>query len=141
MDEPEPIYELPGMILPRTLAFDIGLMEAMEDHVERTRKRIVRFFRAPRFIGIYFNHTQPVAICQFCRANLPLRPEVRFLWMKVDSFARRERCIVAEKGSLEPPFIVVHDSLDGSCWLYPFEQGRRFLTVGPVFAEKPSDQL
>jgi hypothetical protein len=119
------LIELPNFRLPRDLAWRVKLIEAIEDHlrVHGSRER----FDPPRFYGYYFCRRHPVVLARHWKVTLEPVPLFSHLRVFVERLTEKKFNFVAEVEGTEPEYLLVHDRFDESCWLWEFEQGRRFV--------------
>jgi hypothetical protein len=78
-----------------------------------------------------------MAVCRDAFLSLDLRPPIEFLPSKVHSHTGGRCTISSKRGEVEPPYILVHDRYDRSCWLFPYDRGRLFVESKDPLLEPP----
>lgn len=119
------LIDLPEIRLPRDMAWRIKFVEAVEQHAHRLG--ITGHFKAPRFFGYYFTGTHPVIVAGHWTVMLDEVPLMRRLRQTIDQLTEHRFSIASQREGSEPEFMLVHDRHDGSCWLWDYLHGRRFL--------------
>lgn len=119
------LIDLPEIRLPRDMAWRIKFVEAVEQHARRLG--ITGHFEAPRFFGYYFTGTHPVIVAGHWTVMLDEVPLMRRLRQTIDQLTDHRFSIASQTEGSEPEFMLVHDRHDGSCWLWDYLHGRRFL--------------
>jgi hypothetical protein len=119
------LIDLPEIRLPVDMAWRVKFVEAVEKHAERLG--IAGRFTAPRFIGYYFTGPHPVVVAGHWTVMLDQAPLMRRLRQAIDRVTGNRFSIASKAEGTEPEFLLVHDRHDGSCWLWDFLHGRRFL--------------
>ena len=132
------LIDLPEIRLPRDMAWRVRFVEAVEQHARRLG--ISGHFQAPRFFGYYFTGPHPVVVAGHWTVMLDDVPLMRRLRKTVDEATENRFSIASRAEGAEPEFMLVHDRHDGSCWLWDYIHGRRFLESNdPVAAWGRSD--
>ena len=119
------LIDLPEIKLPRDLAWRVKFIEAVEDHVRLLG--VTGRFDPPRFFGYYFSGRHPVVLARHWKVTLDSAPLLWRLQQVLERMTDHKFNLVAESDETTPDYLLVHDRLDGSCWLWEFEQGRRFV--------------
>ncbi len=119
------LIDIPEIRLPRDMAWRIKFIEAVEQHARRLG--ITGYFQAPRFFGYYFAGTHPVVASGHWTVTLDDAPLLRRLRRAVEQVTEGRFSIASETEETEPEYLLVHDRHDGSCWLWDFDHGRRFI--------------
>jgi len=119
------IIDLPEIRLPRDLAWRIKFIEAVEEHVRHLG--VAGHFQAPRFFGYYFAGRHPVVLARHWKVTLDSAPLLFRLRQILERMTDHQFSIGAEREDSVPDYLLVHDRFDGACWLWGFEQGRRFV--------------
>jgi hypothetical protein len=119
------LIDLPEIKLPRDLAWRVKFIEAVEDHVRLLG--VTGRFEPPRFFGYYFSGRHPVVLARHWKVTLDSAPLLGRLRQILERMTDHQFNIVAESDETVPDYLLVHDRHDGSCWLWGFEQGRRFV--------------
>ncbi len=119
------LIELPEIRLPRDLAWRVKFIEAVEDHVRLLG--VTGRFEPPRFFGYYFSGRNPVVLARHWKVTLDSAPLLSRLRQILERMTDNRFNIAAESNDTLPDYLLVHDRFDGACWLWGFEQGRRFV--------------
>ncbi|HKB89938.1 MAG TPA: hypothetical protein VKC60_05410 [Opitutaceae bacterium] len=129
MDTIHAPVSLPDFILPKDYAWQTGLIAAIEQYLYESNRPMR--YNPPRFIGYYFLHGQPIALCRNIRAALPPEGVVLLLAQQVHDATKGLFSLTGEprEEGADPLYLLVHDNWDGSCSLWPFAAGRRFVTA------------
>ncbi len=126
------LIDLPEIKLPADLAWRVKFIEAVEDHVRKLG--VVGQFQPPRFFGYYFNGRHPVVLARNWKVTLDAAPLLQKLREMLERITENRFSITTESDASAPDFLLVHDRHDGSCWLWGFAQGRRFVeALEPIF--------
>jgi hypothetical protein len=120
-----PIIDLPDIKLPRDLAWRVKFIDAVEEHVQKLG--VSGHFQPPRFFGYYFAGRHPVVLARNWKVTLDAAPLLQKLRQMLERLTESRFSIAAESIDAEPNYLLVHDRLDGTCWLVGFAQGRRFV--------------
>ena len=119
------LIDIPELRLPRDMAWRVKFIEAVEQHARRLG--IAGRFHAPRFFGYYFTGPYPVVVAGHWTVMLDDAALMRRLRHTVEVVTDHRFSIASESEGDEPEFMLVHDRHDGACWLWTYDQGRRFL--------------
>lgn len=119
------IIDIPEIRLPRDMAWRVKFIEAVEQHAERLG--ITGKFKVPRFFGYYFTGSHAVVVAGLWTVLVDDAALLRRLRVTVEKITENRFDIVARREGGEPAFMLVNDSHDGSCWLWDYAHGRRFL--------------
>lgn len=119
------LIPLPGFALPPDFPYRIGFVELVNDQLRRLRA--TGHFLPPRFFGYYFRAEVPVGIGGSWTVSLDPCQPTSLLARMLDRLTLGEYSIVTPARELEPDFLLVHDCLDGACWLWSFAEGVRFV--------------
>ena len=119
------IIDLPEIKLPRDLAWRVKFIEAVEEHVRHLG--VAGHFQPPRFFGYYFVGRHPVVLARHWKVTLDATSLLWRLRQILERITDSKYSIVANAEDTTPDFLLVHDRHDGSCWLWGFAQGRRFV--------------
>lgn len=139
------LIDLPELKLPRDFARRVRFIDAVQ-------RRLISMgvegrFVPGRFVGYYFAGITPVAVSGRWAVQLLALPVLRETRELVELITGGRYTIASDSGLTSPDCILVHDTYDGSCSLWNFEAGRRFLTArepraprGPAWAADESDE-
>lgn len=119
------LIDLPEIKLPRDLAWRVKFIEAVENHLRLLG--VAGRFEPPRFFGYYFCRSFPVVLARQWKVTLDSAPMLWHARQILERMTDHQFSIVTESGESAPDYLLVHDRFDGSCWLWGFEQGRRFV--------------
>jgi hypothetical protein len=126
------LINIPEIRLPRDMAWRVKFIEAVEQHARRLG--IAGHFNAPRFFGYYFSGAYPVVVAGHWTVMLDEVPLMKRLLKTVETITDRRFSIASESEGTEPEYMLVHDRHDGSCWLWDYAHGRRFLEASEPVA-------
>jgi hypothetical protein len=126
------LIDIPEIRLPRDMAWRVRFVEAVEQHARRLG--ISGHFQAPRFFGYYFTGPHPVVVAGHWTVMLDDVPLMRRLRQTIDNLTDNRFSIASRSEGSEPEFMLVHDRHDGSCWLWDYLHGRRFLEASDPVA-------
>ena len=127
------LIDLPDIRLPLDMAWRVKFIDAVEKHAERLG--IAGRFKAPRFFGYYFTGAHPVVMAGHWTVMLDEVPLMRRLLQTVERVTEGRFHIASPAEGCEPEFLLVHDRHDGSCWLWDFVHGRRFVEASDPVME------
>lgn len=135
------LIDLPELRLPRDMAWRIRFVEAVEEHARCLG--ITGHFEAPRFFGYYYAGPHPVVVAGHWTVMLDEVPLMRRLRQTLGNITNNRFNIASRNEHSEPEFLLVHDRHDGSCWLWDFTHGRRFLEANDPVATwgRPDDAV
>ena len=119
------LIDLPELKLPRDLARRVRFVDAVEKHVEAMG--VKGRYEPSRFVGYYFAGDLPVVVSGQWSVTLDTLPLLRDLRTLIDRITEGRFSIASRSELATPQFILVHDTYDGSCWLWEYGCGRRFL--------------
>jgi hypothetical protein len=119
------LVPLDGLRLPRSFPWPLAFIRIVNE--ELIRLRIVGIYIPPRFFGYFLRAGRPVGVSGNWMAELESTPSTNRL-LEVIGHATNERYSISVTGpSDHPPFLLVHDWRDGSCYLWSFANGLRFV--------------
>lgn len=119
------IIDIPELRLPRDMAWRVKFIEAVEQHAQRLG--ITGRFKVPRFFGYYFAGNHAVVMAGLWTVLVDDAALLRRLRATVEKITDNRFNISTRDERGEPEFMLVNDSHDGSCWLWDYAHGRRFL--------------
>lgn len=119
------IIDLPELKLPRDLAWRVKFIDAVEEHAKRLG--IVGRYEPSRFIGYYFAGAHPVVVSGHWTVTLDDVPLLRRVRDLIERMTEQRFNIRSPSEDAAPEFMLLHDRHDGSCWLWEYAHGRRFL--------------
>lgn len=118
------LVPLPGLTLPRDLPWKVKFIDLVEDHLRKMSAG--GGFEAPRFFGYYFRGEEAVAVTGSWTVLLDAHPLLAGLAASLDAVTGG-RFEITGAPDREPDFVLVHDRWDGSCCLWRFAFGMRFV--------------
>jgi hypothetical protein len=119
------LLPLPGFFLPRDFAWHVRFIAAVDEQLRRLRS--TGHFQPPRFFGYFFQGDHPVGVTGSWVVTLDCLPLLLSLPPAIASLTGERNSICSESVAELPDYILVHDTLDGSCWLWRFSDGLRFV--------------
>ena len=119
------LIDLPEIRLPRDLAARVKFIEAVDEHLKLLG--VNGQFQPPRFFGYYFAGRHPVVLARHWKVTLDAAPLLWRLRQILERMTDSQFSIATESEDAVPDFLLVHDRHDGACWLWGFDQGRRFI--------------
>jgi len=134
------IIDIPELRLPRDMAWRVKFIEAVEQHAGRLG--ITGRFKVPRFFGYYFTGSHAVVVAGLWTVLVDDAALLRRLRVTVEQITDHRFNIASQEEGGEPEFMLVNDSHDGSCWLWDYQHGRRFLEASePVEMRERADKI
>ena len=128
------IIDIPELRLPRDMAWRVKFIEAVEQHASRLG--ITGRFKVPRFFGYYFTGPHAVVVAGLWTVLVDDAALLRRLRTTVEKLTENRFNIASDAPGSEPEFMLVNDSHDGSCWLWDYAHGRRFLEASEPTAPR-----
>lgn len=134
------LIDLPEIRLPRDLAWRVKFIQAVEEHMRHLG--VDGHFQAPRFFGYYFCGAHPVVLARHWKVTLDAAPLLTRLRHILEGLTDDKFSIVTKSEQSAPDFLLVHDRHDGSCWLWNFAEGQRFVEAHEPVANQgvPHDE-
>lgn len=125
------LIPLKDFTLPYDFPRQVGFIALVNDQLRRLRS--TGHFIPPRFFGYYFQEGVPMAVGASWTVSLEAAGPVMALPDKLDRMTQGRFSIMNPTRHTAPGFILVHDRRDGSCWLWSFVDGLKFIeAVDPV---------
>src|SRR4051812_27774337 len=119
------LIPLPGFELPGDYPWQIGFVALVDDQLRRLRA--TGHFLPPRFFGYYFQGRVPIAVGGSWTVSLePARPAA-LIPGSLEKLTHGQYSITSAGPNSTPDFLLVHDRLQGACWLWSFQAGLRFI--------------
>ena len=137
------LIPLPNFVLPEDFPWRVGFIALVDDQLRRLRA--TGHFVPPRFFGYFFQDGMPVGVGGSWTVSLDARQPMSLLPRMLDELTHGQFSIASLRRETVPDYVLVHDRLDGTCWLWSFAEGMRFIEASePVLdgngfddAEKP----
>jgi hypothetical protein len=137
------LIPLPDFVLPGDFPWRVGFIAAVDDQLRRLRA--TGHFLPPRFFGYFFQGGVPVGVGGNWTVSLDVREPVSLLPGLLEEVTAGHYSIASRRRDGVPDYLLVHDRRDGTCWLWSFVDGMRFIEANePVLggdgfddAEKP----
>lgn len=120
------LVSLSGLTLPSDLPWRVNFVQMVDGYLERLHAD--QSFRPPRFFGYYFKGEDAIAITGCWTVMLDGCEELTTLRESVEAMSMGQFSIAGPEDG-EPDFILIHDRYDGSCWLWRFGYGQRFVSA------------
>ncbi|MBI5382645.1 MAG: hypothetical protein HZA31_12150 [Opitutae bacterium] len=133
------LIPLPGFLLPRDYPWRVRFIGAVDDQLRRLRS--TGHFAPPRFYGYFFQGPQPVGVTGSWVVTLDSDTVVSALPAEIERITQGQYRIASESVDSVPDFILLHDTFDGSCWLWGFSFGLRFVESTEPSRERNDFQL
>ncbi len=130
------LVPLPGFALPEDFPWRVGFVGLVNDQLRRLRA--TGHFLPPRFFGYYFHAQTAVAVGGSWTVSLNPQPPIAMIPLLIERLTEGRYAISSTSRETVPDYMLVHDRRDGTCWLWSFEEGLRFIeAVEPVMAGQP----
>lgn len=134
------LIPLPGFELPRDFPWRVGFVRLVDDQLRKLRA--TGHFLPPRFFGYYFQAQMPVGVGGSWTVSLDAGHPLSALPGMLHELTRGAYSIMSAGREARPDFLLVHDRLDGACWLWSFGEGLQFVeAVEPVKGGDGDDWL
>jgi hypothetical protein len=132
------LIPLPGFELPGDFPWRVGFVALVDDQLRRLRA--TGHFLPPRFFGYYFQGHVPIGVGGSWTVSLdPTRP-ASLLPGLLERVTHGRYSITSSGPKSAPDYLLVHDRMDGACWLWTFAEGLRFIeAVEPVSGDGHDD--
>jgi hypothetical protein len=127
------LIPLPGFTLPTDYPWQVRFISAVERHLRRLRAS--GRFLPPRFFGYFFQGGLPMAVSGNWTVTLDKAWPISDLPSRVYRLTNGEFQIESGARDRTPEFLLVHDRRDGSCWLWQFTYGLRFVEATEPIGE------
>lgn len=124
---PVELIPLEDFKLPKNYAWRIGMVEAMRFYQKNQGLRPI--YNPPRFLAYFQQQGTPICESKEARVGLEMKHPIVCLPAQVIAAVGEKYRIATSKYEIEPPYVLIHDSWDGSCWLSDFASGIRFVTL------------
>lgn len=127
------IVPLHGMFsFPRGFVSDIGLVQRI--NWDLFQNGFKPKFVLPRFVGFYVQDDVPIGVAGLMVVKLSSRDLCKLRLDELDHWTKGQQSIIGDSKTI-PGFVLILDSYDGSCHLWSFPEGIRFLqSTEPVIA-------
>jgi hypothetical protein len=119
------LIPLPALTLPRDYPWRVRFIGAVDEQLRRLRS--TGHFVPPRFFGYFFQGDQAIGVCGNWVVTLDEETTIADLPGEIDRITQNQYSIASESSDAVPDFLLVHDTHDGSCWLWRFGYGLRFV--------------
>ncbi len=133
------LIPLSGFTLPVDFAWRIRLVAAVDEQLRRLRS--TGHFEPPRFFGYFFQGDHPVGVTGNWVVTLDALPLLLALPLAVDRLTKCQHSICSASSQEVPDYILIHDTHDGSCWLWRFHQGLHFVEANEPVGSGSSNPL
>jgi hypothetical protein len=132
------LVPLPGFSLPRDYPWRVRFVAAVDEQLRRLRS--TGYFVPPRFFGYFFQGSQAVGVTGNWVVTLDAETVLGSLPAEIEHLTHGQYSIASGSNDVVPDFLLVHDTHDGSCWLWRFNFGLRFVESNEPVREN-SDHL
>jgi hypothetical protein len=119
------LIPLPGFTLPTDYPWQINFVSAVEGQLRKLRSSGP--FTPPRFFGYFFQSGSPIAVSGHWTVTLDLEPPLSELSDQIDELTQGRFSISSDEPERFPDFVLIHDRIDGACWLWRFAYGLQFV--------------
>lgn len=126
------LIHLPDFELPLDFPWRVRFVAAVDAQLRRMRA--TGHYEPGRFFGYFCQGAGPVGVS----GNWTVALEDSAWWLDLNENLERRTegkySIMCRPGEIEPGYILIHDRLDGSCWLWRFAYGMRFVGATDALA-------
>ncbi len=131
------IIPLPGFTLPVDFPWRVRFIAAVNEHLQRLRA--TGHYVPPRFFGYYFRGNVPMSVSGNWTVTLDLYPPISQLPEVLEYVTQGRYSIASNARDRVPEYMLIHDRRDGTCWLWGFEHGLKFVeATDPVLEVEDS---
>ncbi len=131
------LIPLTGSTLPTDFPWRVRFIAAVDEHLQKLRS--TGHFIPPRFFGYYFRGDTPVSVSGNWTVTLDPVPPISQLPEIIEYVTQGKYSISSKSRDQLPEYMLVHDRFDGTCMLWSFEHGLKFVeATDPV--EYPSEE-
>lgn len=132
------LIPLPGFELPKDFPWRVGLVAMV--NCELRRLRATGHFLPPRFFGYYFQADMPIGVGGSWTVPLEGTQPMSLIPGMLEQVTHGQYSITSTGPGTTPDYLLVHDRRDGTCWLWSFEEGLRFVEeVEPMAGDDRDD--
>jgi hypothetical protein len=131
------LIPLCGFVLSSEFPQEVRFTSLVEEHLRKLR--VKGRFEVPRFFGYYFQAGVPNAVAGGWTVSLDPVPAIMTLPSRLDKLTYGQFRITSPTRETSPDFMLVQDRLDGACWLWSFEFGRRFVESDEAVLNGPDE--
>ena len=133
------LIPLPGYVLPADLPWRTGFVQLVNEQVRKLL--VVGHFCPPRFLGYYFQGEIPFGVASSWTVSLDAREPISLLSGQINRLTHGRFSIASRTREEFPEYVLVHDRQFGTCCLWSFFDGLRFLeSVEPVMNDSGDPQ-
>lgn len=119
------LIPLPGFSLPEDFPWRVRFIALVDEQLRRLRA--TGHYVPPRFFGYYFQGGVATGVSGSWTVTLDMGAPVLQMLRSVEELTHGQYDITSTSRSVVPDFMLVHDRFDGSCWLWEFLHGMRFV--------------
>ena len=130
------LIPLPGFFLPGDFPWRVKFVAAVEYQLRCLNAS--GSFLPPRFFGYYFLKEEPIGVTGQWTVSLDASPPLNTMVEVLEQMTLGQYAIASTHPTSSPDFLLVHDRLDGSCWLWRFAFGLRFVESTQPVLVRPS---
>lgn len=119
------LIPLPGFALPADFPWRVRFILAVDEQLKRLRA--TGHYVPSRFFGYFFQGEQAIGVSGSWTVSLDSAAPLGNIPKEILRLTNGQFSIASSARSVLPEFMLVHDRLDGSCWLWKFPYGLRFV--------------
>lgn len=119
------LIPLPGFTLPADFPWRVRFIVAVDQRLRRLRA--TGHFVPSRFFGYYLQGDSPMGVSGSWTVALKAEAPWRELNAELDRLTDGRFSIASNGQDREPDFMLVHDRMDGACWLWRFAYAMKFV--------------
>ncbi|WP_146180129.1 hypothetical protein [Opitutus sp. ER46] len=119
------LIPLTGFELPPDYPWRVGFVGLVNEQLRRLRA--TGYFVPSRFFGYYFQGNNPIGVSGNWTVSLEPTQPVALLPEMVGQYTGGKFSISSTGRAIVPDYMLVHDRLDGACWLWSFTEGLQFV--------------
>ena len=128
------LIPLPGFTLPLDFPWRVGFVASVDEQLKRLRA--TGHYEPARFFGYYFQGPATIGVSGSWTVALDPKPIWRKVWSGLQKLTCGQFSPESDAPGTDPDFMLVHDRHDGTCWLWRFDYGLKFVgATDPVVGE------
>ena len=132
------LIPLPGFTLPSDFPWRVRFILAVDEQLKRLRA--TGHYMPARFFGYFFQGEQAIGVSGSWTVSLDSAPPLGVIPKELMRLTNNQYSITSATRSMLPEFMLIHDRVDGTCWLWRFAYGLRFVEAVEPF-EGGGDEL
>lgn len=119
------LIPLPGFRLPGDFPWRVGFVSLVNEQLRRLRT--TGHFLPPRFFGYFFQAHVPIGIGGSWTVSLDAARPASLLPGLLERVTHGQYSITSTGPQALPDYLLIHDRRDGSCWLWTYAEGVKFV--------------